>query len=110
VNGPVIEVVEFLNPPGDPVPYEGPTRRIVVTAYRTQQHIRSALFDVPADYTEQQIDAYLMATFGWLGLYEIFDQEERFCIRDEIDDVDWTDIVDEPATGYEWHDATGGEA
>ena len=100
---PTKEVVEFNDPAGGPEPHPGPMRQIVVTAYRTQQSIRAAVFDVPADFAHADVSAYLGRTFDYLGLYEIFDQEERFCIRDDFDDVEGDD---EPELGYEWQEFT----
>ena len=100
------ETVEYLDPPDDPIDHAGPLREIEVTAYRTTQRIRTAVFAVPVELADADVNAYLERMFDWLGLYEIFDQEARYCIRDDDEDVDWTDIVDEPHLGYEWRERT----
>ncbi len=95
------ETVEYLDPPDDPTEYTGPLREIEVTAYRTTQRVRTAVFVVPADMDAAGVNAYLELTFGYLGLYEVFDQEERFVIRDDEEDVIGDD---EPELGYEWRE------
>ena len=92
------EIVEYSEPPDrDAVP--GPLRQVEVTAYRTDQKIHTAIFAIPASFDNADVNAYLERTFDYVGFWEVFDQERRFCIRTKWNVVEGPD---EPERGYEW--------